>query len=94
VLKESFGQLWDYNRQAWARKFFENWRDQLKWQRLKPYEKFAAMIDAHWDGIAAYCEPENKVPLGFVGAGVANIITHRSMPACNRGRVERYGRQG
>jgi transposase len=33
VLKESFGQLWDYNRQAWARKFFENWRDQLKWQR-------------------------------------------------------------
>ena len=36
VLKESFGQLWDYNREAWARKFFENWRDQLKWQRLKP----------------------------------------------------------
>jgi Transposase len=35
VLKESFGQLWDYNREAWARKFFENWRDQLKWQRLK-----------------------------------------------------------
>ncbi len=66
VLKESFGQLWDYNREAWARKFFENWRDQLKWQRLKPYEKFAEMIDAHWDGIAAYCKPENKVPLGFV----------------------------
>ena len=20
----------------------------------------------HWDGIAAYCEPENKVALGFV----------------------------
>ena len=73
VLKESFGQLWDYNRQAWARKFFENWRDQLKWQRLKPYEKFAAMIDAHWDGIAAYCEPENKVPLGFV-EGLNNKI--------------------
>jgi Transposase len=35
VLKESFGQLWDYNREAWARKFFENWRDQLKWQRLE-----------------------------------------------------------
>src|SRR6202047_1637663 len=66
VLKESFGQLWDYNREAWARKFFENWRDQLKWQRLKPYENFAEMIDTHWDGIAAYCKPENKVPLGFV----------------------------
>jgi hypothetical protein len=33
--------------------FFENWRASLKWQRLKPYEKFADMIDRHWDGIAA-----------------------------------------
>lgn len=24
------------------------------------------MIDRHWDGIAAYCTPENKVSLGFV----------------------------
>ena len=24
------------------------------------------MIDRHWDGIAAYCKPENKVALGFV----------------------------
>ena len=63
LLKESFGQLWDYNREGWARKFFENWRASLKWQRLKPYEKFAVMIDQHWDGIAAYCKPENKVSL-------------------------------
>ena len=66
LLKETFGQLWNYNSEAWARKFFENWRASLKWQRLKPYEKFAAMIDKHWDGIAAYCKPENKVALGFV----------------------------
>jgi len=66
ILKESFGQLWSYSREAWARKFFENWKQSLKWQRLKPYEKFAQMIDKHWDGIAAYCEPENKVALGFV----------------------------
>jgi transposase len=45
VLKESFGQLWDYNSEAWARKFFDNWRAQLKWQRLKPYEEFADMIE-------------------------------------------------
>ena len=73
VLKESFGQLWDYNREAWARKFFENWRASLKWQRLKPYEKFADMIERHWDGIAAYCQPENKVALGFV-EGLNNKI--------------------
>jgi Transposase len=42
-------------------------------QRLKPYEKFAAMIERHWDGIAAYCRRENKVSLGFV-EGLNNKI--------------------
>ena len=73
LLKESFGQLWDYKSQAWARRFFENWRASPKWQWLKPYEKFAEMIERHWDGIAAYCKPENKVPLGFV-EGLNNKI--------------------
>ena len=73
VLKESFGQLWGYEREGWARRFFENWRASLKWQRLKPYEKFAEMIDRHWDGIAAYCRLENKVSLGFV-EGLNNKI--------------------
>ena len=44
----------------------------LKWQRLKPYEKFAE-IERHWDGIAGYCRPENKVSLGFV-EGLNNKI--------------------
>lgn len=73
LLKESFAQLWDYNSEAWARKFFDNWRAQLKWQRLKPYEAFAAMIERHWEGLAAYCKPENKVSLGFV-EGLNNKI--------------------
>ena len=71
--KESFGQLWDYKSEAWARRFFENWKASLKWQRLKPYEKFAAMIERHWGGIAAHCRPENKVSLGFV-EGLNNKI--------------------
>ena len=73
LLKESFGQLWSYEREGWARRFFENWRAALKWQRLAPYEKFAQMIDRHWDGIAAYCKPETKVSLGFV-EGLNNKI--------------------
>ena len=73
LLKESFGQLWSYEREGWARRFFENWRASLKWQRLAPYEKFAEMIERHWDGIAAYCRPENKVSLGFV-EGLDNKI--------------------
>jgi transposase len=73
LLKESFGQLWDYETEGWARRFFANWRAALKWQRLKPYEKFADLIERHWEGIAAYCHPENKVALGFV-EGLNNKI--------------------
>ena len=73
VLKEAFGQLWDYGREGWARRFFDNWRASLKWQRLGPYERFADMVDRHWDGIAAYFKPENKVSLGFV-EGLNNKI--------------------
>ena len=73
LLKESFGQLWRYEREGWARRFFDNGKNSLKWQRLAPYEKFADMIDRHWEGIAAYCQPENKVSLGFV-EGLNNKI--------------------
>jgi transposase len=31
LLKESFGQLWDYNRPGWARRRFENWKNALRW---------------------------------------------------------------
>jgi transposase len=74
LLKESFSQLWNYQREGWARRFFDNWKASLKWQRLKPYEKFAEMIEDHWSGVAAYCNPKNKkVPLGFV-EGLNNKI--------------------
>ena len=73
LLREQFDQLWDYKSEPWARKFFDNWKAQLRWQRLGPYEKFAKMIERHWDGIAAYCNPENKVALGFV-EGLNNKI--------------------
>ena len=73
LLKESFGQLWSYEREGWARRFLDNWKAALKWQRVQPYEKFARMIEEHWDGIAAFCKPENKVSLGFV-EGLNNKI--------------------
>ena len=73
LLKESFGQLWDYLTERGARAFFDRWKDSLKWQRLKPYQKFAQMIENHWDGIASYCHPDNKVSLGLV-EGLNNKI--------------------
>jgi transposase len=73
LLKESFGQLWDYRSEGWARRFFEHWKAALKWQRLAPFEKFATLIERHWDGLAAHCKAENKVGLGFV-EGLNNKI--------------------
>lgn len=73
LLKEEFGQLWAYRREGWAQQFFTRWQEQLKWQRLRPFEKFAALIERHWEGIAAYCTPRNKVKLGFV-EGLNNKI--------------------
>ncbi len=73
LLKESFGQLWDYRRPGWARRFLEQWRLALRWQRLEPFVDFARMVESHWDGIEAYCHEENKVPLGFV-EGMNNKI--------------------
>ena len=87
VLKEAFGQLWDYQAEGWARRFFDHWREALKWQRLTPDEQFAKMIDRHWDGIAAYCKPENTVALGFV-EGVNNkirVIQRRGLWPTRRG---------
>lgn len=72
LLKESFDQFWTYLSATWARKFFDNWKDSLKWQRLKPLEEFAAMVDRHWDGIVAHLSIEG-IPLGFV-EGLNNKI--------------------
>lgn len=73
LLKEMFGQLWDYNNPTWARKFFDNWKAQLRWSRLEPYQKFAKLIERHWEGIVSYCNPEHKVSLGFM-EGLNNKI--------------------
>jgi transposase len=64
LLKESFDHLWSYSSKTWATKFFRHWVEQLKWSRLKPYHKFAQMIETHLDGILNYCD--KKVSLGFI----------------------------
>lgn len=73
LLVDSFEQLWDYDTPDGARRFFDEWRDALKWQRLEPFQKFATMVASHWDGIESYCHVDNKVPLGFV-EGINNKI--------------------
>ncbi len=64
LLKESFGHFWSYKSKTWARRFWRNWVAQLKWSRLKPYHKFAKMVEEHLEGILAYCD--NPVSLGYI----------------------------
>lgn len=64
ILKESFGRLWSYTYKGAARGFWENWKEQLKWQRLQPYKEFARMVDVHLEGILAYCD--KKISLGYI----------------------------
>jgi transposase len=66
LLKEDFDRLWSYTSETWMLKFWNSWKESLKWQRLKPYEKVAKMVDSHWEGIVSWCKVENRVPLGFV----------------------------
>lgn len=66
LLKESFAHLWSYSSPTWARKFFRDWVKQLRWSRMKSYQRFARMIEKHLDGILSHCE--KKVPLGFIEA--------------------------
>ena len=40
---------------------------------MPSFEKFAKMVDEHWDGIEPFCQAENKVSLGFV-EGLNNRI--------------------
>ena len=71
VLKESLDRLWTYRYEGAMLSYLERWIDQLRWQRLRPFEKLAAMLMKHLDGILNYCR--TKVPLGMVEAINGNI---------------------
>ena len=47
VLKESFGQLWDYQYPACAQKFFDNWKSSLKGQN---WDRMRSLL-GQWKGI-------------------------------------------
>src|SRR5258708_11846203 len=79
LLKESLERLWDYHYEGAMLNYLQKWIDQLKWQRLKPFEELAEMLLKHLDGIVNYCR--TKVRFGVVEAVNGNI---RMM--INRGR--------
>jgi transposase len=71
LLKESLDRLWTYRYEGAMVNYLHRWIDQLRWQRLKPFQKLAEMLVSHLDGILNYCR--TKVPLGIVEAINGNI---------------------
>ena len=53
LLKESLDRLWTYHYEGAMLRYLQNWLDQLRWQRLKPFEKLAQMLLDHKDGCRA-----------------------------------------
>jgi len=51
---------------------------------IKPHEKFAQMIETHWNGIVAFCGLENKVSLGFLEGlnSKIRVMQHRAYGFC------------
>jgi transposase len=73
LLKESLERLWTYRYEGAMLRYLQNWIDQLRWQRLVPFQNLAYMLLDHLDGILNYCR--TKVPFGVVAAINGNIKT-------------------
>ena len=71
LLKESLDRLWFYRYEGAMVRYLQSWMAQLRWQRLRPFEKLADMLVKHLDGILNYCRI--KVPMGVVEAVNGNI---------------------
>jgi len=71
LLKESLDRLWMYRYEGAMLTYLQKWIDQLRWQRLQPFQKLAGMLLDHLPGILNYCK--TKVPLGVVEAVNGNI---------------------
>ena len=73
LLKESLERLWTYRYEGAMLRYLQSWIDQLRWQRLVPFQKLAFMLLDHLDGILNYCR--TKVRFGVVEAINGNIKT-------------------
>jgi Transposase len=73
LLKESLERLWTYRYEGAMLRYLQSWIDQLRWQRLVPFQNLAFMLLDQLDGILNYCR--TKVRFGVVEAINGNIKT-------------------
>ena len=71
LLKESLERLWNYRYAGAMLNYLSQWMNQLKWQRLRAFEKLAQTLLQHLEGILNYCR--TKVRFGVVEAVNANL---------------------
>jgi transposase len=79
LLKESLDRLWQYRYEGAALRYLNQWIDQLRWQRLRPFQKLAVMLLRHQEGILNYCH----VPVRF---GVVEAVNGNIKALLRRGR--------
>ena len=79
LLKESLEKLWDYRYEGAMLNYLKKWIDQLRWQRLRPFEELAEMLGKHLDGILNYCRTQ-------VRFGVVEALNGNIRMLINRGR--------
>jgi len=71
LLKESLSRLWEYRYEGAMLRYLQSWIDQLRWQRLQPFERLAGMLLDHVEGILNYCR--TRIAMGVVEALNGNI---------------------
>lgn len=79
LLKESLDRLWTYRYEGAARRYLNQWIDQLRWQRLEPFRKLAELLLRHQEGLLNYCH----VPVRF---GVVEAVNGNIKALLRRGR--------
>jgi len=71
LMKESLEGLWRQESAEKGAEYLANWIRQLRWQRLKPFDKLAQMLLDHHEGLLNYYE--HPVRFGVVEAINGNI---------------------
>lgn len=79
LLKESLQRLWTYRYEGAMFRYLQSWLAQLRWQRLPAFQKLAAMLVDHLDGILNHC----RTPVRF---GVVEAINGNIKALLRRGR--------
>jgi len=79
LLKESLERLWTYHYEGAMVRYLQSWIDQLRWQRLLAFDKLAAMLVDHLEGLLNHC----RTPVRF---GVVEAINGNIKALLRRGR--------